>query len=456
MKELKTEKKSEVSQTRARAKTTPEKRAEHAFPEGYLSQGFQPPEKFAPLVTKLSHPANTVQRAQILTRIQQTYGNKYVQRAVSAFRSKNIKEDDGKLTSQILSQKGSGRALKPEIREFMEPRFGRDFSDVKIHTDSFAERAAQNLGAEAFTTGRDIFFGEGKYNPNSTQGKRLLAHELTHTIQQGEGQPSSETIHRQAEEEEEEEEEEMHAFSRREGIQGKWKISSPDDVYEREADAIADMVIRQSESPAVSTGADQSNETERSNQAAMLKMVDTEHIPETGAKETIQRVAPEVGIAAVALGYVIIHDAIASAEGDVSWTFDKMEGKMSPNDDKSYETRGAFRPGSFWSETGWENYLGDEISLRYEVNYEYNGFCVANVFPQTTRTNDAVGWGLNVEIEVMPVAQVFTGASGPMAAVDIYHHYRFTRIIGSDHINIQRVRLFGDGSRQTIRDEWTQ
>ena len=67
----------------------------------------------------------------------------------------------------------------------MEPRFGRDFGEVLIHTDASAARATRMLHADAFATGRDIYFAQGRYQPETHAGRRLLAHELTHTIQQG-------------------------------------------------------------------------------------------------------------------------------------------------------------------------------------------------------------------------------------------------------------------------------
>jgi hypothetical protein len=75
--------------------------------------------------------------------------------------------------------------LDSTTRKFMEQRFGRDFSQVRIHTDSTAWELNQRLNARAFTVGKDVFFGEGQYKSGSSSGLRLIAHELTHTIQQG-------------------------------------------------------------------------------------------------------------------------------------------------------------------------------------------------------------------------------------------------------------------------------
>lgn len=74
-----------------------------------------------------------------------------------------------------------------EVRSFMNDCFGNDFQGVKVHTDKRAAKLSRNLNAKAFTIGRDIYFNEGQYQPRSTEGKRLLAHELTHVLQQTKG-----------------------------------------------------------------------------------------------------------------------------------------------------------------------------------------------------------------------------------------------------------------------------
>lgn len=81
--------------------------------------------------------------------------------------------------------RGGGQPLSPSLRAFFEPRFLRDFGDVRVHTDPEATEAAERIHAQAFTHGRDIYFGAGRFQPHSREGRRLLAHELTHVIQQG-------------------------------------------------------------------------------------------------------------------------------------------------------------------------------------------------------------------------------------------------------------------------------
>lgn len=90
-----------------------------------------------------------------------------------------------KTASRIASFHGGGEALSPVARAYFEPRFGRDLSAVRLHTGAEAATAAGEVQARAFTVGPDIAFAAGEYRPNSLEGRRLLAHELTHTVQQG-------------------------------------------------------------------------------------------------------------------------------------------------------------------------------------------------------------------------------------------------------------------------------
>jgi hypothetical protein len=78
-----------------------------------------------------------------------------------------------------------GQPLDPATRAFMEPRFGYDFSQVRVHYGATAERSARDVNANAYTVGRDIVFGAGRFAPGTHAGRRLLAHELTHVVQQG-------------------------------------------------------------------------------------------------------------------------------------------------------------------------------------------------------------------------------------------------------------------------------
>ena len=176
---------------------------------------------------------HTAERGPVLLALQRTHGNQYVQRVVAGIQAKLqigqpgdiyeqeadrvadevmrmpepqvqrlAKEEEEEtvmakeisrrklqinddLQTRLNLSKGGGYPLPEQTRFFMENRFGVDFSQVKVHTDIHAVQMARALNAEAFTSGRNVYFAERRYNPDSAQGKRLIAHELTHVIQQG-------------------------------------------------------------------------------------------------------------------------------------------------------------------------------------------------------------------------------------------------------------------------------
>lgn len=115
-----------------------------------------------------------------------------------------------------------GHPLDAGTRAFMEPRFGYDFSQVRVHTDAQAAESARAVNALAYTAGRDVVFGAGQYAPETSEGQRLVAHELSHVVQQ----QSTPAV-----------------------LQGKLSISSPSDSTELAADAAAHDVLVPENSP---------------------------------------------------------------------------------------------------------------------------------------------------------------------------------------------------------------
>ena len=113
-----------------------------------------------------------------------------------------------------------GQPLDPATRAFAEPRFGHDFGRVRVHDDVRSAEAARQLDSVAFTSGQHVFFGTGAYRPETPTGRRLLAHELAHTLQQREAQPSVGNP----------------------VIQSNPIVSRPGDRLEREAEAAAERV----------------------------------------------------------------------------------------------------------------------------------------------------------------------------------------------------------------------
>ena len=95
--------------------------------------------------------------------------------------------DTAGVPDNFLHGLGAGQPLDSGTRAFMEPRFGYDFSGVRVHTDAKATESAQAVNALAYTVGQDVVFGAGQYAPDTSAGQKLMAHELTHVVQQSQG-----------------------------------------------------------------------------------------------------------------------------------------------------------------------------------------------------------------------------------------------------------------------------
>lgn len=121
------------------------------------------------------HPA----AAQLL-QLQRDSGNQAVQHLITSSNA-----------ADLSPPQSGGQPLPQETREQMQAKLGESFDDVRVHIDEEAARSAADLGANAYTQGRDIYFASGKYAPNEVEGQRLLAHELTHTLQQESSDASS-------------------------------------------------------------------------------------------------------------------------------------------------------------------------------------------------------------------------------------------------------------------------
>ena len=104
-------------------------------------------------------------------------------------KAENSLYDGGAITddleAQINNERGGGSQLPGELSEKLGAAMGADFSNVRIHTGEKANQLSESIQAKAFTTGNDIFFKDGEYDPGSRDGQELLAHELAHTVQQG-------------------------------------------------------------------------------------------------------------------------------------------------------------------------------------------------------------------------------------------------------------------------------
>lgn len=171
---------------------------------------------------------NAPVKAAVMQRMQQTHGNRAVQRFLQrSAAGSGTATEEVPISERIQSRAGGGSSLDAGVQRTLETGIGADMSGVRVHTDSEADSMSKSVDAVAFTTGKDIFFQSGTYNPGSDQGMRLLAHEATHTVQQSQG-PVSGTP-----------------------SAGGVSISDPSDSYEQAAEASAARVVSgQSAEPA--------------------------------------------------------------------------------------------------------------------------------------------------------------------------------------------------------------
>jgi hypothetical protein len=168
-----------------------------------LKAEVRPRPSSASIVQRAQSNPNSLTPRDVL-QLQRVYGNRFVQRLLlqnpsqpapqkstaKTMRGQNQPDfvqggDVSESTeTQIQSARGGGHPLPENVRAPMENAFGADFSGVRIHTDSSADTLNRSVQAKAFTTGSDLFFSSGMYQPQSQAGQELLAHELTHVVQQ--------------------------------------------------------------------------------------------------------------------------------------------------------------------------------------------------------------------------------------------------------------------------------
>jgi hypothetical protein len=181
-----------------------------------------------------------------LLRLQRQYGNRYVGQVLRQARA--VEGDGGDMDAierSIDQARGGGHGMDHGTRARMESAFGADFSGVRIHTDARADGLSQSLSARAFTTRRDVFFRQGEYNPGSSSGRELLAHELTHVVQQN-----------------------------GDGISRKMTVSEPGDAHEVEADRMARAVIQQEDRSSINRQTVPPQEEEERQPIAMKRATD--------------------------------------------------------------------------------------------------------------------------------------------------------------------------------------
>ena len=180
-------------------------------------------EPVAASVSRSNDPGNAEARAML--ELQRLAGNASIQHLVAreaATASEDEIESGGHSPVLDVVGKGGGEPLPPDVRGEMEGRLGADFGDVRVHRDTQASESARAVGANAYTVGTDVVFRSDHWDPSSGEGKKTIAHELSHVIQQAsgpvDGSPAA----------------------------GGINVSSPDDPFERAAEHAAEAALASS------------------------------------------------------------------------------------------------------------------------------------------------------------------------------------------------------------------
>jgi Domain of unknown function (DUF4157) len=250
--------------------------------------------------------------------------------------AKNDLEAGEQLESYL--NRGGGSPITDEVRAFFESRMQADFSNVRVHANSEAAEMNRAIAARAFTHGRDIYFGAGEYAPDTTEGKRLLAHELTHVMQQGGGRHSP-----------------------------------------------------------------------------------LDSVSKSPGSEVVQRfpaLAAAEWIALGAAGYVVAQDATNSTAGDISYSFDEMEGVLLPGGGSDVaEYRKNYPDAKLQSHTHtvstWIEHIsgGRAMGIKFGLTFNYDGHAIGNISCNILETYDWPLWSGSVNVNFTPLSLSTGGVS---------------------------------------------
>ncbi len=163
-----------------------------------------------------TNPAISLDSTSEITRLQGIIGNQAVQRLIAQRSGEGSFDLDDNTAQRINNARSDGQPIDDQIQEKLGSALGQDFNEVRIHTSAEADQLSRQINAKAFTTQNDIFFRQGAYEPNSASGQKLLAHELTHVVQQNSGGVG--------------------------GSSEQMAVNAPEDSFERQADAVSKAV----------------------------------------------------------------------------------------------------------------------------------------------------------------------------------------------------------------------
>ncbi len=372
-----------------------------------------------------------------------------------------------------LSSPGGGRSMEPGVQRSMEQGFGRSMGGVRIHTDSKADVACKSLGAQAFANGNNVYFAQGKYDPGSAGGRHLLAHELTHTVQQTggggaiqrspdpaggaaaaggqQGQEGQEGQDQEKEAEDKGGEPQVKGGSSptpaeagsapapgAPGLPGQASLAvgKAGDRYEQEADRVADQVVETGFRP-IGNGGAQPISGPTGGGPQLMPEISRVGGDLAAGKLDVQKLDPatiSAAAAVVGITYQFVKDLVNQTADDVTWSFDRMNNLKHPGDNTNWGNLTGVRWTRYYQDFEWYrvNGFGTKTGMTVRINWEGNGYSINGVYFTKRSHNDAAGWGANFTWLVQNLMTTGTNAAGyPKARVAWECTASFTRTLAS-------------------------
>ena len=313
----------------------------------------------------------------------------------------------------------SDTSLPEETQIKMESAFGEDFSNVEINKNS---KNANDLGALAFTQGENIHFATGQFNPQSKSGQELIGHELTHVVQQRHGRVAQ-------------------------TAQLKGLSVNQDKRLENEADVLGKKASQAKSAVNDNLTPKQANSIPGENGVTQFALPAV--IAAMGAAEWL---------AAGGLGYLVVNDAVRSVSGDVTYSFDEVEGVLLPGGGNDVAAHKTAHPGAqiyeathyfaIWGGTSGSRKMGIKFGITFLFD---NAGAIGNISLSLIEVYDWPGWGGNLNVNITPRSLARGNAS-----------FRFTINIGEDNSwfvsddsgSVELILRGGDGDLSISADNY--
>lgn len=331
---------------------------------------------------------------------------------------------------QVVKDAGSGQPMPEGIQRSMENSFGRDFSHVRMHTDHSAQKAAADLNARAFTHKNHIWLGRGE----NVNDKRIMAHELTHVIQQGAATtqlPGVQKIQRQAAETD--------------------PKSDQNEMQDRNQGEDAGLEI---EIKPVQTSPISKTRSKLGASNEHIEMPEGQLQRKNDGVPDIQRVDPATvgaAVAVIAVTYTVVKDIVNLLNTTEAYSFDRMRGQKYPGNNKNWEQITPWHPNTWDLTITRKNKLGNKRGMKVRIHWESNGYGISGVYFTKLWDDNTYLWDFEFIWLIQPLMAVQTDIYGhPVAQVKIALTANYTSSIYTNITNNHAFIIDGEGGGREL------